>query len=272
MNQQDMTVHEHIGEIRKRLIIVVVFFVIAMVGGFFLAEPLMKYLQSSDEAASMTLNAFRVTDPVKIYFQIIMFTALIMTAPIILYQLWAFISPGLQDRERKVTLSYIPASVILFLTGLAFAYFILFPFVVRFMMNLSNNLEIEQVIGINEFFQFLFQMTIPFGFLFQLPVIMLFVTRLGIVTPMFLASIRKYAYFGLLVVAAFVTPPDIFSHMIVTVPLILLYEISLWIAKIGYKKAQKAEAEQRELEEQERRERIDRELAKKEAMKENSGE
>ncbi|TFD93682.1 twin-arginine translocase subunit TatC [Jeotgalibacillus sp. R-1-5s-1] len=268
MNEKDMTVHEHINEIRKRLIIVVVFFVFAMVGGFFIAEPLMKFLQSSDEAQKMTLNAFRPTDPVMIYFQIIMFSALILTSPVILYQLWSFVSPGLHERERRVTLSYIPASVFLFLSGLAFAYFILFPFVISFMTNLSNNLEIEQVIGINEFFQFLFQMTIPFGFLFQLPVVMLFITRLGIVTPMFLGKIRKYAYFVLLVIAAFITPPDIFSHMLVTVPLLLLYEISLWIARIGYNKAQKAEAIQREIEEKERRERIDQELA----ARENSGE
>ncbi|KIL48339.1 twin-arginine translocase subunit TatC [Jeotgalibacillus campisalis] len=261
MNEKDMSVHDHINEIRKRLILVVVFFVFAIAVGFFLAEPLMKFLQSSDEAQQMTLNAFRVTDPVKIYFQIILFIAFIMTAPLILFQLWSFVSPGLHERERRVTLSYIPASALLFLGGLAFAYFILFPFVVQFMMNLSDNLGIEQVIGINEYFQFLFQMTIPFGFLFQLPVIMLFVTRLGIVTPMVLSKIRKYAYFVLIVVAAFVTPPDIFSHLLVTVPLLVLYEISLWIAKIGYRKALKAEAKQREIDEKERRERIDRELA-----------
>ncbi|TDL31205.1 twin-arginine translocase subunit TatC [Jeotgalibacillus sp. S-D1] len=263
MNEKDMTVHDHIIEIRKRLILVVVFFVFAIAVGFFLAEPLMHFLQNSDEAKNMTLNAFKVTDPVKIYFQIILFIAFIMTAPLILYQLWSFVSPGLLEKERRVTLSYIPASAFLFLLGLAFAYFILFPFVVRFMFNLSDNLGIQQVIGINEFFQFLFQMTIPFGFLFQLPVIMLFITRLGIVTPMFLAKIRKYAYFVLVVIAAFVTPPDIFSHMLVTVPLLLLYEISLMIAKVGYRKAMQAEAKQRVIEEQERRDRIDREMSSK---------
>ncbi|MEW9503268.1 twin-arginine translocase subunit TatC [Jeotgalibacillus marinus] len=259
MNEKGMSVHDHINEIRKRLIIVVVFFLFAIVIGFFLAEPLMKFLQSSDEVQQITLNAFKVTDPVKIYFQITLFVAFIMTAPLILYQLWSFVSPGLHEKERRVTLSYIPVSAILFLLGLSFAYFILFPFVFRFMFNVSEKLEIVPVIGINEFFEFLFQMTIPFGFLFQLPVIMLFVTRLGIVTPMFLSKIRKYSYFVLFVVAAFVTPPELFSHLLVTVPLLALYEISLWIAKIGYRKAMQAEAKQRVIEEQERRERIDRE-------------
>lgn len=240
-SQKDMTVYEHIGELQKRLMFVVVFFLLAVIVSFFLAEPLIRYLQHADEAKQLTMNAFRITDPLKIYMEMIMFIAIIMTSPLILFQVWSFISPGLYERERKVTLSYIPISLLLFLGGLSFSYFILFPYVVKFMMGLSNNLNIQQVIGINEYFHFLFQITIPFGFLFQLPVIMLFLTRLGIVTPMLLAQMRKVAYFVLLVIAAFITPPDIVSHMMVTVPLLLLYEISIWISKIGYKKVLEAE-------------------------------
>lgn len=243
MSRQDMTIAEHIGELRKRLILVVAFFFFAMVAGFFLAEPLIRYLQHADEAKELTMNAFRVTDPLKIYFQVAFVIGVILTSPVILYQLWAFISPGLLDKERKVTLSYIPISVLLFLAGLSFSYFILFPYIIHFMVNLSGELNIEQVIGINEYFQFLFQITIPFGFLFQLPVVTLFFTRLGLITPLFLSKIRRYAYFALLVIAALITPPDVMSHLMVTVPLFILYEISIWISKFGYKKAQAAERE-----------------------------
>ncbi|PAQ15813.1 twin-arginine translocase subunit TatC [Bacillus sp. FJAT-42315] len=243
MSRQDMTVYEHIGELRKRLIIVVVFFFFAMIASLFLAEPIIRYLQHADEAKELTMNAFRVTDPLKIYFQMAFVLAIIMTSPMILFQLWAFVSPGLLEKERRATLSYIPVSVLLFLGGLSFSYFILFPYIIHFMMNLSGQLNIEQVIGINEYFQFLFQITIPFGFLFQLPVVTLFLTRLGIITPMFLSQIRRYAYFVLLVIAALITPPDIMSHMMVTVPLFVLYEVSIWISKIGYRKAIAAEIE-----------------------------
>ncbi|EDL62492.1 twin-arginine translocase subunit TatC, partial [Bacillus sp. SG-1] len=231
MSHNEMTVYEHIGELRKRLMFVVVFFLLAFIGSFFLAEPLIRYLQHADEAKELTMNAFRLTDPLKIYLEMMVFISLIITSPLILFQLWSFISPGLLDRERKVTLSYIPISLLLFLGGLSFAYFILFPYVVKFMMNLSNELNIQQVIGINEYFHFLFQLTLPFGLLFQLPVVMLFLTRLGIITPMFMAQMRRYAYFILLIIAAFITPPDIVSHLMVTVPLLLLYEISIWISK-----------------------------------------
>ncbi|MBA4538587.1 twin-arginine translocase subunit TatC [Bacillus aquiflavi] len=241
MSQRDMTVFEHIHELRKRLVLVVVFFVIAVIISFFLAEPLIVYLQEADEAKELTMNAFRLTDPIKIYMQFAFITAFVLTLPLILYQLWAFISPGLYERERKVTLSYIPISVILFLSGLAFSYFILFPFVVEFMKRIADRLDINQVIGINEYFQFLFQLTIPFGLLFQLPVVIMFLTRLSIVTPMFLSKIRKYAYFVLLVIAAFITPPELLSHLMVTIPLFILYEISILISRFSYRKVKEAE-------------------------------
>ncbi|CAM3894607.1 twin-arginine translocase subunit TatC [Aeromicrobium ponti] len=241
MSHNDMTIYEHIGELRKRIVISVIFFFIAVIFSFFLAEPLIVYLQKADEAKELTMNAFRLTDPVKIYMQFAFLIAFIITSPVILYQLWAFISPGLSDKERKVTLSYIPVSVILFVGGIAFAYFILFPFVVEFMTSIANRLDINQVIGINEYFQFLFQLTIPFGVLFQLPVVVMFLTRLGIVTPMYLVKIRKYAYFVLVVIAAFITPPDLLSHMMVTIPLLLLYEVSIFISRISYKKVLEAE-------------------------------
>ncbi|WP_046176606.1 twin-arginine translocase subunit TatC [Domibacillus indicus] len=242
MSQQDMTIYEHLEELRKRLMIVVVFFFITVIGGLFLAKPIIQYLQHADEAAALTMNAFRVTDPLKIYFQMAFVIGVVFTSPVILYQLWAFVSPGLHEKERRVTLSYIPVSVFLFLGGLAFSYFILFPYIIHFMIKLSGDLNIEQVIGINEYFQFLFQTTIPFGFLFQLPVVTLFLTRLGIVTPQFLGQIRRYAYFVLLVIAALITPPDIISHMMVSVPLFVLYEVSIFVSRIGFKKAQQAEA------------------------------
>ncbi|MFT4416890.1 twin-arginine translocase subunit TatC [Fredinandcohnia humi] len=241
MNEKQMSVYDHIGELRKRLIYVVVFFFIAALGSFFLAEPLIIYLQNAEEAKELTMNAFRMTDPIKIYMQVAFIIAFIISSPFLLYQLWAFISPGLYEKERKVTLSYIPISVGLFLLGLAFSYFILFPFVVNFMGRLAGRLDINQVIGINEYFQFLLQLTLPFGFLFQLPVIIMFLTRLGIVTPMFLSQIRKYAYFVLLVIGGLITPPELLSHLMVTVPLFGLYEISILVSKSAYRKVLKAE-------------------------------
>lgn len=244
MRQDEMSVIEHITELRKRLVIVVVFFFLAVIAGFLLSGPIIKYLQHTDEAKSLTLNAFNLTDPLMVYMKFAFIIAFVITSPIILYQLWSFVSPGLSEKERKVTLSYIPVSVFLFLLGLSFSYFILFPFVIDFMERISNDLDVNQVIGINEYFSFLIQLTFPFGLLFQLPVVIMFLTRLGIVTPMFLSSVRKYAYFVLLVIAALITPPELASHLMVSIPLFVLYEISIWVSRITYRKSQKLRFEE----------------------------
>lgn len=249
MNEKDLTLIEHIDEIRKRLMITVVFFVIAVLGSFFLAKPLIQFLQYSEEAKSLTLNAFTITDPIMIYLKVIMFIAMVITSPVILYQLWSFVSPGLHETERKATLSYIPFTFFLFVGGILFSYKVLFPYVINFMILLSTDLDINQVIGINEYFTFLFQITVPFGIIFQLPIVLLFLTRLGMVTPMMMVKVRKYAYFVLFVIAAFITPPDIFSHLLVTLPLFILYEISVMVSRIGYKKYLKSE-QRRQREEQ----------------------
>ncbi|KYD32131.1 MULTISPECIES: twin-arginine translocase subunit TatC [Anoxybacillaceae] len=247
MDDKEMSVYEHLGELRKRLIIVLVFFVIALIASFFFVEPVILYLQRTDEAKELTMNAFRLTDPIKIYFQFAFVLAFVLTAPVLLYQIWAFVSPGLYEKERRVTLSYIPISIFLFLAGISFAYFILFPFVVRFMQNLASRLGIHQVIGINEYFEFLLHLILPFGIVFQLPVVVMFLTRLGLITPMLLIKVRKYAYLALLILAAVITPPDVLSQVIVMIPLSILYEVSIWISKIAYRKALLAQTEQENL-------------------------
>lgn len=114
------------------------------------------YLQKADEVKELTLNAFNLTDPLFIFLQFAFIIGIILTSPIILYQIWAFVSPGLYEKERKVTLSYIPISIVLFVGGVSFSYYILFPLVVDFMKRVSNDLDVNQVIRITEYFHFLF--------------------------------------------------------------------------------------------------------------------
>lgn len=247
MNNEEQTVVEHIVELRKKFVVIAFFFVAAIVASFFLAQPLIQFLQHTEETKTIQLHAFQVTDPMKVYIQVIFILSLVITSPVILYQLWSFVSPGLYEQERKATLRYIPYTFLLFIVGVVFSYLVLRPYMLNWMMNLAGQMDVEQTIGVYEYFQFLMQITLPFGLIFQLPIIMLFLTRLGIVTPMFLSKIRKYAYFALLCIAALIAPPDIMSHMIVTIPLCILYEISIMISRIGYRKYLKAE-QQRQME------------------------
>ncbi len=219
------------------------FFIAALIGGFFLAVPVISFLQQAPQAVDMPFHAFRLTDPLRVYVNFAMIMALILIIPVILYQLWSFISPGLKENEQKATLAYIPISFLLLLAGISFSYFILIPFVMSFMSDMATRLEISEMYGINEYFSFLFQLTIPFGFLFQLPVIVMFLTRLGIVTPAFLSKIRKYAYFVLLIIAGLITPPELMSHLLVTFPMLILYEISIAISRATYRKYNKTTLE-----------------------------
>ena len=117
MKVNQMSLLEHIAELRKRLLIVALAFVVFFIAGFFLAKPIIVYLQETDEAKQLTLNAFNLTDPLYVFMQFAFIIGIVLTSPVILYQLWAFVSPGLYEKERKVTLSYIPISILLFLAG-----------------------------------------------------------------------------------------------------------------------------------------------------------
>lgn len=238
MDPKELPIIEHIEELRKRLIVCAVFFVFALIGGFYFAEPIIKFIQhdNKEQLEKLTLNAFNVSDPLTVYLEVTFIVALILTLPVILYQLWAFVAPGLYESERKATLKYIPYSFCLFIIGILFAYFVLFPNVMDFMMNLSHRLDIQQTIGIKQYFSFLFKLVIPFGFLFQLPVITLFLSRIGVLNPVWMVKFRKYSYFVLFVIAVLISPPDLFSYILMSIPLFILYEISIVIAKVGYKK------------------------------------
>lgn len=232
---------EHFDELRKRILTVMYFFVAALFVGFFFSKPLIYRMQNAPWTENIQMHAFQVTDPLRIYLVVIVIIAFIIILPVILYQLWAFITPGLYEKERKVTLSYIPIAMVLLLLGMSFAYFIVVPYIIGFTFDLSFEMGIETTIGINEYFAFLFRTVLPFGVIFQLPVIVLFLTQLGIITPMFLKKNRKYAYFIMFVLAALIAPPDLMTHLLLTVPMIILYEISIYVSKIGYRRYLKAE-------------------------------
>ncbi|WP_052254729.1 twin-arginine translocase subunit TatC [Salinicoccus sp. YB14-2] len=240
-DEEKKDIMEHLDELRKRLLIIMYFFLAALIVGFFLSQPLIYQMQNAPWTANIQMHAFQVADPLKIYIMVIIIIAVVIILPVILYQLWAFISPGLYSNEQKLTLSYIPIVMVLMLTGMAFSYFIVVPYIVQFTFDLSAEMGIATTIGINQYFGFLFRTVLPFGVIFQMPILILFLTQLGMITPMFLKKNRKYAYFILFIIAAVIAPPDFMTHIILTIPMILLYEVSIVISKYGYKRYLKAE-------------------------------
>ncbi len=230
-----MNIIEHLAELRKRLIITAVSFILFFIVGFYFVEDIFKWFVKDLQMKLMVLGP---SDIIWIYFMLASVIAITVTIPILALQIWLFVKPALKPNEIKATLAYIPALFSLFIIGLAFGYFIIFPMIYQFLLNLGGDLFLTNFTA-EKYFKFLFNMTIPFGVLFELPVVIMFLTSLGLLNPYVLQKFRKYAYFILVVVAVCITPPDFTSDFVVAVPLLLLYEISITLSKWVFKRRKK---------------------------------
>lgn len=242
MTEQEMTVVEHLAELRKRILWVLAVFVVGLIAGFYFAGPLIEYLKQEPIADGVPIISLHPSDALRVYMQFAFLIGIVAALPVALYHVWRFVSPGLQVKERRGTLYFIPAACFLFVFGIVFGYYVVFPMIMQFMTGMTESIGADPNYGIAEYFGFLFNMVIPFGVLFQLPIIVMFLTRLRILNPMRLAKMRRFAYFGLAVVGIALTPPEIVSDILVTIPLLLLYELSIWLSRIVYRKQLKEEA------------------------------
>ncbi|CAH0119415.1 Sec-independent protein translocase protein TatCy [Paenibacillus sp. CECT 9249] len=231
-----MSLFEHLGELRRRIIYILVVLVVMMVGGLLVADPIFSYIISTKEASQITLHAFSLWDAIGYYMKIAFVVALVVTLPFTLYQLWAFVSPGLREVERKATLRYIPFVFVMFVIGLAFAYFVVFPLAFNFTTNMTRHLGLQETYGISQYFSFLLNILIPISLLFELPIVIMFLTRIRILSPKRLRKMRRVAYFVLIFIGVTITPPDLISDSLVAIPLILLYEFSVFLSSAVYRK------------------------------------
>lgn len=167
--------------------------------------------------------------------EIAMIVGLIAASPVILYQLWQFIAPGLYPKERKFIAPIILITIICFLLGAGFAYAVLIPIVLPFLFSLSTA-SIQPMININDYAQFVLRLILLTGLVFELPMVSFLLTRLGLLTPKFLRKAWKYSILFIFIFAAIVTPPDPVSQIILALPLVLLYEVSIWVSQITIKK------------------------------------
>jgi len=258
VKDESLTLVEHLAELRNRIMITLVFLVIGVVIGFAFAKEIIGFLTRD----MPELHVFRPMDTIRVYMQIAVYVGIIAALPMGLYQAWAFVKPALTKVEQKNTLWFIPAAVILFVVGACFAYFGIFPFMWEFMMTLTAGIgDVTSTIGLQEYIGFIVNLVLPVGLLFELPIVVIFLTKLRIVNPPRLRKLRKMAYFVFVLVAVMITPPDFISPILVYLPLIALYEISILLSARIYKRqlAQEAEfdAEYDDLEEDEEDDDID---------------
>jgi len=187
------------------------------------------------QSEAKDLYAFRLTDKFILKFKAAFILGIIFVIPIILWQSWLFIAPGLTVKEKKAVKPVLLTAFILFPTGVVFSFYIM-KFTVSFLLNFAFQ-DITVLVNVNDYISFTLNMMLTFGGVFELPIIVVILSRIGIINSRMMRNYRKYAIVLLLIASAIFTPgPDIFSMMVMAVPLLLLYELSVYLAKIFEKK------------------------------------
>mgnify|MGYP001157854343 CR=1 FL=1 len=226
----------HLTELRRRLIYVAAWFVASLCFGLYVSPRVLGCVKAHVGSVEVDWSVFSLTDGLVVYMKCALLVGFVLTLPVLLYHLWAFARPGMTDAEAKGTLVYVPVSFALFVTGAGFGYTVAVPMMIRFMMKLNQSIGAAEVYGIHHYVSFLVSFLLPMGIAFEMPLAMMFLTRIGLLTPDKLKPARKYAYVGLAVLGSLISPPDFASHLSVTIPLIALFEISSLIAVRYYRR------------------------------------
>jgi sec-independent protein translocase protein TatC len=236
----------HLEELRKRLIVCAIGVGCAFFVAYFFKEGLFKLLVlplKDVMPAGDRLIFTNLPEMFIIYLKVSFIAGILASTPLIFYELWMFIAPGLYQHEQRFVIPFVVCSSILFTTGALFGYFIVFPFGFKFLMGYTNE-YVKALPSVKEYFSFSTKLLFAFGLVFEMPVIVFFLAKMGLVTPEAMRRKRKYAVLMAFVVGAILTPPDVLTQFMMAVPLMVLYEVSVFVAKFAAKKKkEKAEAE-----------------------------
>lgn len=237
-----MSLTGHLSELRKRLVICVACFLAAMLLCLSSAPRLVTVLTELGKRYQYTYVYLAPQELLSVYFGIALLGGLILSAPVIAYHAYAFASPGLKRQERLFFLLALTFGALAFALGVCFAYFVTTPFILSFLISLRRGVEIAAAISVQEYVNFLLTLFLIFGLIFELPVVSVLLTQLGILKPVWLAKSRKAVIVLIFFVAAVITPPDVASQVLVAVPMIGLFELSVLLSRICYRLRKPEEA------------------------------
>jgi sec-independent protein translocase protein TatC len=202
-----------------------------------LAAPLVAQLP-----AGATLIATSVISPFLVPLKILLMTAFLLALPVVLYQMWAFVAPGLYSHEKKLVMPLVVSSTVLFMIGVAFCYFFVFGQVFKFIQSFAPK-SITAAPDIEAYLSFVISMFIAFGLAFEVPIVVIVLARMNVVTIEKLKDFRSYFIVLAFIIAAIVTPPDVVSQLALAIPMCVLYEIGIWAAQLFIKHTQAPDAE-----------------------------
>lgn len=229
MSELRMTLVEHLVELRQRLIRVAVALVATSALAYAFAPQTRTFF--TRPAGSIKLVYLSPTEALTTDIKISFLVGLLAASPLVLYEAWAFVAPGLHRSERAHTWPLVLASTLLFFMGVAFSYYAVLPLAIRFVLGFATP-DLQALFSYSRYISFVTGIILSFGLIFQLPLGILFLARLGLVTAAGLRRSRKYAILAIFIVAAILTPPDVLSQFLMATPMVVLYEVSIWLAHL----------------------------------------
>jgi sec-independent protein translocase protein TatC len=233
---KEMPFLEHLEEFRSRIIKAILGVIIGAVICLIFSKQLLQLLlwPTTRINLPMDIQVLKVQGMFIVTLEIAFFGGIILSLPYTIYQVWMFIAPGLYHNERKNVPRIIISATLLFILGVSFAYLVIFPFALRFFLGLAPP-SVETNIAIDFYISFIIRLLVIFGIVFQLPVMSYFMSKMGLLTPEFMKKYRRHSIVVIFILAALFTPPDPFTQVMLGIPLILLYEFSIYISKWVYR-------------------------------------
>jgi len=246
MKNDKMPFTGHLTELRHCLIVssiaigigTVISFVFSKKIFLFIAHPLVKILP---EDQPMIFTA--LTEAFFTYFKVAILSGIVLASPVVFHQIWKFVAPGLYENEKRYVIPFVVCATLFFILGGLFAYFVVFPIGFRFFLGFSTD-YLKLLPKMKEYFSFTLKLLLAFGLIFEMPVFSFFFSKIGLINGEMLASKRRYALVLVFVAAAVLTPPDVGTQILMAGPLIILYEVSIWVAKIFGRKPRLREAKE----------------------------
>ncbi len=241
-----MSLSGHLREMRNRIAVILVCLVIAFFVGFHYSSGIVTLLTDMGEVYGYEFVTLEPSELLLQYFSVALLMAVVITFPVILYQVWAFIAPGLRKNENRILILVMTFGLLFFVLGIVFAYKIMLPFMLRFLKEVSVGTTIKSTMSISKYVSFLLTIFIIFGIVFEMPVVTVALTQLGLLRITWLKAARKFVIILIFVLAAIITPPDIVSQVMVALPMLALYELSIAVCTVLDKHKRKPAGEDNE--------------------------
>lgn len=242
---------EHLAELRKRLIYAILGLAVGAGVGLYFSERLFRFLMDrlnfileypgsfgiihfSTQSLSnlVTLTQVGIVDLFLVQFNMGVIVGLVLALPWVLYQLALFVMPALSKQERKWLYVLVPGALVMFVVGALFAWYLVLPPTLVFFVHFAQRSDVKLLVGPNHWIDLITHLLVPFGLIFELPLVVGILAKIGVITAEFLRRVRKYAILVIFVLAAVIAPPTVIDQVFLAIPMMALYEVSIWIAKL----------------------------------------